>query len=68
MTVNLWTKHFMRISVANLLLFISLYMLLPVLPMELAEQIGLKSEQTGLMFLFFKNGLYKKNARIKLST
>lgn len=57
MTVNLWTKHFMRISVANLLLFISLYMLLPVLPMELAEQIGLKSEQTGLMFLFFTLGM-----------
>ena len=35
MAVKLWTVHFMRICVANLLLFISLYVLFPVLPIEI---------------------------------
>ena len=36
MAVKLWTVHFMRICVANLLLFISLYVLFPVLSVEMA--------------------------------
>ena len=41
MAVKLWTVHFMRICVANLLLFISLYVLFPVLPIEMSERLGL---------------------------
>ena len=35
MAVKLWTVHFMRICVANLLLFISLLVLFPVRPIEM---------------------------------
>ena len=40
MAVKLWTVHFMRICVANLLLFISLYILFPVLSVEMADRLG----------------------------
>lgn len=39
MAVKLWTVHFMRICVANLLLFISLYILFPVLSVEMADRL-----------------------------
>ena len=39
MAVKLWTVHFMRICVANLLLFISLYILFPVLSVEMADNL-----------------------------
>lgn len=52
MAVKLWTVHFMRICVANLLLFISLYVLFPVLPIEMSERLGLPVTETGVIFLF----------------
>ncbi|WP_294474550.1 MFS transporter [uncultured Bacteroides sp.] len=58
MAVKLWTVHFMRICVANLLLFISLYMLFPVLPVEMAERLGVPIAQTGVIFLFFTVGMF----------
>ncbi len=51
MAVKLWTVHFMRICVANLLLFISLYVLFPVLSVEMADRLGCRP-QTGVIFLF----------------
>ena len=53
MAVKLWTVHFMRICVANLLLFISLYILFPVLSIEMADRLGLPVAETGVIFLFF---------------
>lgn len=50
MTNHLWTIHFMRICIANLLLFISLYMLFPVVPVEMADHLGVPVSQTGAMF------------------
>lgn len=58
MAIKLWTVHFMRICVANLLLFISLYMLFPVLPVEMAERLGVPIAQTGVIFLFFTIGMF----------
>ena len=52
MAVKLWTIHFMRICVANLLLFISLYVLFPVLSVEMADRLGVPVAQTGVIFLF----------------
>ena len=58
MAVKLWTVHFMRICVANLLLFISLYVLFPVLPIEMSERLGLPVTETGVIFLFFTLGMF----------
>lgn len=58
MAVKLWTVHFMRICVANLLLFISLYMLFPVLSVEMADRLGVPVMQTGVIFLFFTVGMF----------
>lgn len=58
MSVKLWTGHFMRICIANLLLFISLYMLFPVIPQVMAERLGVSVEQTGIMFVFFTLGMF----------
>ena len=56
MAVKLWTVHFMRICVANLLLFISMYVLFPVLSVEMADRLGVPAAQTGVIFLFFHLG------------
>lgn len=58
MAAKLWTIHFMRICVANLLLFISLYMLFPVLSVEMADRLGVPIAQTGVIFLFFTLGMF----------
>lgn len=58
MAVKLWNVHFMRICVANLLLFISLYMLFPVLPVEMSDRLGVSVAQTGALFLFFTAGMF----------
>lgn len=58
MAVKLWTVHFMRICVANLLLFASLYVLFPVLSVEMADRLGVPVAQTGAIFLFFTLGMF----------
>ncbi|EJX10564.1 sugar transporter [gut metagenome] len=58
MAFNLWTNHFMRICIANLLLFSSLYVLFPVLPVEMASRLGVSVAQTGVVFLFFTLGMF----------
>lgn len=58
MAFNLWTNHFMRICIANLLLFSSLYVLFPVLPVEMASRFGASVAQTGVVFLFFTLGMF----------
>lgn len=58
MANRLWTIHFMRICIANLLLFISLYMLFPVVPVEMADRLGVPVSQTGAMFLLLTLGMF----------
>lgn len=58
MAVKLWTVDFMRICIANLLLFISLYLLFPVLSLEMADRFGVSVAQTGVTFLFFTVGMF----------
>ena len=53
MATKLWTLHFMRICLANLLLFISLYLLYPVLPVMMASRLGVPVSQTGVIFILF---------------
>ncbi|MEY8684611.1 MFS transporter [Bacteroides sp. AN502(2024)] len=57
MAVKLWTVHFIRICVANLLLFISLYLLFPVLSVEMCDRLGVPVAQTGGIFLFLTLGM-----------
>ena len=57
MAIKLWTAHFMRICIANLLLFVSLYVLFPVLSIEMAERLGVPVVQTGVIFLFLTLGM-----------
>lgn len=58
MVNRLWTIHFMRICIANLLLFISLYMLFPIVPAEMAERLGVPVSQTGATFLLLTLGMF----------
>lgn len=53
----LWTSHFVRVSIANLLLFVSLYMLYPVLPVVMADRLNVPIAHTGLLYLFFTLGM-----------
>ena len=55
---RLWTIHFIRICIANFLLFISLYMLFPVVPAEMADRLGAPVSQTGAMFLLLTLGMF----------
>lgn len=58
MAVALWTAHFIRICIANLLLFVSLYVLFPVLSVEMSDRLGVPVAQTGAVFLFFTLGMF----------
>lgn len=53
MTLNFW-----RMCVANLLLFASVYMLLPLLPFVMAQQLGIPVPQVGSMFLVFAGAMF----------
>lgn len=55
---KLWTAQFIRISIANFLLFLSIYMLFLVLPTEMAERLSLDHFQMGGIFLHFILGAF----------
>lgn len=57
MANRLCTIQFMRVCFANLLLFISLYMLLPISPLEMSDRLGLSIGDTGKMFLMLTAGM-----------
>lgn len=57
MESQLWTSHFVRVCLANLLLFVSLYMLYPVLPVVMAGRLGVPVLETGHLYLFFVVGM-----------
>jgi MFS family permease len=58
MATKLWTLHFMRICLANLLLFISLYLLYPVLPVVMASRLGVPVSQTGGIYILFTLAMF----------
>ena len=58
MTNHVFTIHFMRRFISNLLLFISLYMLFPVVQVEMADHLGVPVSQTGAMFLLLTLGMF----------
>ena len=48
----------MRICLANLLLFMSLYLLYPVLPVMMASRLGVPVSQTGVIFILFTLAMF----------
>ena len=56
--IRLWHHDFWRMATANLLLTMSVYMLLPILPLWLVESVSLNSEQIGMVMGAFGLGLY----------
>ena len=53
MTLNFW-----RMCATNLLLFASVYMLFPLLPFAMAQQLGVSIPQVGSMFLVFAAAMF----------
>lgn len=56
--IHLWHHDFWRMAVANLLLTMSVYMLIPTLPLWLADSQGMTLEQVGLVMGGFGAGLF----------
>ena len=56
--IHLWHHDFWRMAMANLLLTMSVYMLVPVLPFWLADAVQLSNEQTGIVMGAFGLGLF----------
>ncbi|RPH34407.1 MAG: MFS transporter [Bacteroidales bacterium] len=50
---RLWTRNFTFIGIANLLMAIAFYFLLPTLPLYLKETLGATSGQVGLVLSFY---------------
>ena len=50
---KLWTRSFILIGIANLLMAIAFYFLLPTLPIYLKEKLGATSGQVGLVLAFY---------------
>ncbi len=58
MVNNLCTTQFMRVCIANLLFFISLYMLFPVIPLEMTDRLSISIADTGSLFLLLTAGMF----------
>lgn len=56
--IHLWHHDFWRMAIANLLLTMSAYMLIPVLPLWLVERQGMTLTETGLSMGVFGIGLF----------
>ncbi len=56
--IKLWHREFWQLALANLLLSTSVYMLIPVLPVWLAQEENFSAWQTGLSMGVFALGLY----------
>ena len=53
----MWTGNFKRVCFSALLMFVSQYMLLPTLPLIMADRLGFSIARTGSMFLVFTLGM-----------
>ena len=56
--IRLWHHDFWRMAIANLLLSMSVYMLIPVLPLWLMDSVNMSYEETGILFGAFGFGLF----------
>lgn len=56
--IKLWHREFWQLAIANLLLSMSVYMLIPVLPVWLMQEENFSQTETGLSMGVFALGLY----------
>ncbi len=56
--IRLWHHDFWRMAIANMLLTMSVYMLIPILPLWLADSVELDNEQIGIVMGVFGVGLF----------
>ena len=56
--VRLWHRDFLLMSVATFLISVSVYMLIPTLPLWMLMYVGLSPLETGLSMAIFALGLY----------
>lgn len=56
--MRLWTHDFIRMYLSNFLLFASLYMLLPILPMYIVDKFGTSLTTAGLILALFAVSLF----------
>lgn len=56
--IKLWHREFWQLAIANLLLSLSVYMLIPVLPIWLIQEENFSQMETGLSMGVFALGLY----------
>ncbi|MHC1704529.1 MAG: MFS transporter [Tenuifilaceae bacterium] len=50
---KLWSRNFILIGIANLLMAVAFYFLLPTLPVFLKEELGASSGQIGMVLAFY---------------
>ena len=55
--IRLWNRHFWRLALANLFLVMSVYMLIPTLPLHLYTH-GYTNSQLGWVMLCFSLGMF----------
>ena len=60
--INLWHKDFWLMAIANFFLSMSVYMLLPVIPLWLKETFGLSSQWIGTAMAAFGAGVFALGA------
>lgn len=57
MATKVWTLRFMWVYFANLLLYVSLYMFFPILPVEMAKVAHISYVQSGFVMVFATLGM-----------
>ncbi|MFI3240002.1 MAG: MFS transporter, partial [Bacteroidales bacterium] len=50
---NLWNKNFILAFISNMLMFFSFYMLIPILPFYLMDDMGLDESSTGVVLAVY---------------
>ena len=64
--VHLWHRGFWALAFANLLLSMSVFMFLPILPYWLGQHFGLSASRVALLFVIHAGGIYLLGPRCSM--
>ena len=64
--VHLWHRGFWALAFANLLLSMSVFMFLPILPYWLGQYFGLSASKVALLFVIHAIGIYLLGPRCSM--
>ncbi|MBR4601019.1 MAG: MFS transporter, partial [Prevotella sp.] len=64
--VHLWHRGFWALAFANLLLSMSVFMFLPILPYWLGQHFGLSASRVALLFVIHAVGIYLLGPRCSM--